>query len=185
LWFEAFRLVNGLATIGFLPYLVKIYLDTRRRFYLLWGVGFAFSGLILILQTLPVFFNLPQVALSFYLLLQLGSLIFVVAGLGDLVDELRITLVIISVLSVTVYVIHTILNLEDILLILSLGLYAFISLMLPYFRKRFAITLDFFIAGWGLLSFVEIVTRFDLMSMILGEVMAIVGKVTEVPFPCG
>ncbi len=34
------RILNGMITIGFFPFLFQIYRKTSRRFYLLWSAGF-------------------------------------------------------------------------------------------------------------------------------------------------
>ena len=47
----ALRLINGLFTVSFLPIIYGTYIKTRKRFYLLWGIGFFLYGVHIVLRT--------------------------------------------------------------------------------------------------------------------------------------
>lgn len=173
------RTINGILTISFSPYLLKIYLETDRRFYLNWAAGFLLLGLKIILRSLSQFYcdSFGILCPSSFFILQITGLSLLVAGIGELMDQYKPTLLLLGVMDALMLVLFLFLDLDMIIMISTIGLYSFISFMLPYMRREYALSLNKFIAGWGMLFLVNILRPLSMVNPALLEVVAISGKI--------
>ncbi|MFP3952364.1 MAG: hypothetical protein ACLFVP_09535 [Candidatus Bathyarchaeia archaeon] len=173
------RTINGIITILFFPYLLKVYLETERRFYLNWAVGFFLLGLRIVLRSLSQFYceGIGFICPLSFFILQLVGLSALVAGIGELVDQYKSTLYLLGVMDALLIGLFMFLDLEMIILISSLGLYSYISFILPYIRREYSLSLNHFIAGWGMLFLINIVKPLGMFNPILLELMTISGKI--------
>ena len=176
----AFRLLNGLLTIGFLPLILMVYRKTMKRFYLLWGVGFALYGLhILVRAVLPVIApnTLPTVQIySFFI--QLIGFGLILAGVGELVNRTRA--VILSFISVPLFLLFLFLTTQPYFLgrMVSVTPYLYLVVALVVIRRYYNIAIEAFILGWATLLLANLGSALDLMSPLMLEIFAIEAKVT-------
>ena len=91
-YLDLFRLANGVLTLGFMPYLYGIYKKTQRRFYLLWGIGFALYGISIIVRSIIPNYspdgNYLLVLINF-LVFHVSGLILIITGVGDLIGKTK------------------------------------------------------------------------------------------------
>jgi hypothetical protein len=171
-----FRLINGLFTIGIVAVLYPPYLKTRRRFYLIWSVGFFLYGLSVCIRAVgPYFLSESIVELLAGVPLMIGfSAIF--AGLGDLVDKLRSFLLASLVVPFSIIVIYLISAPSTLGWILGITPYLLISSNLIYIRFKYKAEVELLSIGWLFLLVVNFGISFNFIQPLYGEVLAIVGK---------
>ena len=89
------RLLNGVTTILISVFIYRIYQKNRKRFYLLWSIGFLSYGLNIVIRAIidsnPVLKPTMSQWLTF-LLFMTGS-VFIMTGIGDLIDKTRTALI--------------------------------------------------------------------------------------------
>jgi hypothetical protein len=80
------RSLNGLITIGLFVLLYRIYSKTKKRFYLLWAIGFLFYCANIVSRI-----GLdPQFGMILTVLSLLLGFMFILAGIGDLVNRIKV-----------------------------------------------------------------------------------------------
>jgi hypothetical protein len=170
------RLINGLFTIGIVAVLYPTYAKPRRRFYLIWSVGFLFYGLSICIRAIgPYFLSTPMIELLASVPLMVGfSAIF--AGLGDLVDKLRTFLLASLVVPISIVVIYLVSAPTTFGWILGITPYLLISGNLVYIRYKYGAEVELLAIGWLFLLVVNFGIPFDFIQPLYGEVLAIVGK---------
>jgi hypothetical protein len=170
------RLVNGLFTMGIVAVLYPTYVKTRRRFYLLWSIGFLLYGLSVCIRAVgPYFLTASMVELLASVPLMVGfSAIF--AGLGDLVDKLRSFLLTSLVVPISIIVIYLVSAPTTYGWILGITPYLLISGNLVYMRYKYRAEVELLAIGWLFLLVVNFGISFNFIQPLYGEVLAIVGK---------
>jgi hypothetical protein len=118
--------------------------------------------------------NFPLSAVS--LLMLFGSLMFIIMGLGDLVEELVSTSLILGGLPIFLSVLYIRFTTEEVFLLFNLGLYAFILWILPYLSTKYSISLKYILLGLVSIFFVVIFENVGLFSGFVTELMHIGGK---------
>ena len=175
----ALRILNGMITIGFFPFLFQIYRKTSRRFYLLWSLGFLLYGLNIIIRGIFLFtdFGMPTMGSLFAFIFLISGFILLLTGVGDLVNRARTALIFSMILPLLVIIIFFATGPENLGRAISLSPYLFISTGLLVIRRRYAATLDLLIVGWLILLLVNIGQPLGLISSSFVEMMAVFGKV--------
>ena len=173
------RMLNGLFTVSFLPIIYGTYVKTKKRFYLLWGIGFFLYGLHIVLRIIfPIIFR--DTPLQFYMvsyLVQLIGFSLILSGIGDLVNRTRALLL--SSLTVPVVIIILYFTTQPILLgyIVTLLPYFFISMSLLTVWWLTKANLEYFIIGWNILLLANLGNVVGYLHPIYVEILAIFGKI--------
>jgi len=152
-----FRFFNGVVTIAIASLLLSIFRKTNRRFYLHWGIGYAFYGVNIIIRMLtPTELGVSFFGIMAFLLLMLGFAMMV-AGIGELVNRPRAFLA--SSLTIALFpLFQFILGREfvPIMMIVALAPYLFMVLSLMVINWRYGMDVKLQIAGWLNLFFVNL-----------------------------
>ncbi|MCW4012355.1 MAG: hypothetical protein NWF07_05100 [Candidatus Bathyarchaeota archaeon] len=178
-YLEIWRLVNGLFTIGFLPYLYGIYKRTQRRFYLLWGVGFGLYGLSIVLRSiilLPTYYDNIVFVLLNYVLLYIPGFILIITGVGVLIDRANLLLISSLSMPILILIIYFTSSPESLGWVISLAPYLFMAVSLLIIRSKYSASLDLLVVGWASLLLTNIATPLELMTPVYVEVYAIFSK---------
>jgi hypothetical protein len=170
------RLVNGLFTMGIVAVLYPTYAKTRRRFYMIWSVGFLLYGLSICIRAVgPYFLSESMTDLLASVPLMVGfSAIF--AGLGDLVDKLRSFLLASLIVPFSIVVIYLISAPTTFGWILGITPYLLISGNLVYMKYKYKAEVELLAIGWLFLLVINFGIAFIFIQPLYGEVLAIVGK---------
>lgn len=152
-----FRVFNCVVTLAIATLLLRIYRRNYRRFYLYWGVGYVFYGVNIFLRLFtPTEFDVSTLGVTAFLLMMLGFA-FIVAGVGELVNQTRTLLV--STLSLLLLpLIQIILGREWVSLafLVVLTPYLFMGLSLMVLNWKYGVDVQLQIAGWFNLFFVNL-----------------------------
>lgn len=170
------RLLNGLFTISFFPFLYRLYKRSRRRFYLLWGIGFLLYGINITIRALwdTVTISSPVTWISFFF--YMTGFIFIITGIGDLVEQTKIALASSLLLPLVPLIGYYITSPEILAWTASLSPFILISISLFFIRRKYHASLDLFITGWLLLLVVNIALASNMVNLIFVDVFAICGK---------
>jgi len=176
----ALRLLNGLLTIGFLPIMLRVYRKTSKRFYLLWGAGFALYGLhILVRAVLPVVApDALEVVQVYSFFIQLIGFGLILAGVGELVNRVRA--VILSFISVPLFLLFLFFTTKPYFLgrMVSVTPYLYLVVALVVIRRYCNVAIEAFILGWATLLLANLGSALDLMSPLMLEIFAVEAKIT-------
>lgn len=170
------RLFNGLFTISFFPFLYKLYKRSRRRFYLLWGIGFLLYGINITLRALmdTATISSPVTWISF--IFYMSGFIFIITGIGDLIDHTKIALASSLLLPLVPVISYYVSSPEILAWTASLSPFFLISVSLFFIRRKYHASLDLFIIGWLILLVVNIALASNMVNLIFVEMFAICGK---------
>ncbi len=178
-YLEVWRLVNGLFTLGFFPYLYGIYQRTQKRFYLLWATGFGLYGLSIIIRSViaPTLTseNLLLILLN-YILLYVPGFVLIITGVGDLIGRAKLLLVSSLLMPVLVAIIYFTSGPQSLGWAISLAPYLFMGVSLFVIRTKYSTSLDLLVIGWISLLLTNIATPLELMTPVYIEVFAIFSK---------
>ena len=172
------RLINGVLTVIFLPILLKIYNNNKKRFYLLWGIGFFLYGVHILVRVFLPILNLEASTniklLSYFI--QLTGFGLILVSIGDLVDRTR--QVLLSFIAVPVILLGLYLTTQPYLLgrIISVAPYLYIALALVIVKLLYDVAIEMFIIGWFTLLLANLGSAFDLLTPTYLEVLAIGAK---------
>jgi len=174
----ALRILNGIITIGFFPFLFQIYRKTSRRFYLLWGVGFLLYGINIVIRATLPFFGLEETlnAQIFSFLFVLTGFILIITGIGELIDSARHFFIASMSMPLMLVILYFTTQQHDVGRSISLMPYVFIALSLLVIRSRYTNALDLLIVGWGILLFDNVGLAIGAINGMYVEVFAIFGK---------
>lgn len=170
------RLLNGLFTISFFPFLYRLYKRSRRRFYLLWGIGFLLYGINITIRALmdTVTTSSPVTWISFFF--YMTGFIFIITGIGDLVEQTKIALVSSLLLPLVPLIGFHFTSPEILAWAASLTPFFLISISLFFIRRKYHASLDLFIIGWLFLLVVNIALASNMINLIYVDMFAICGK---------
>lgn len=173
------RLINGLFTVSFLPIIYGTYAKTRKRFYLLWGVGFFLYGVHIVLRTVftLLLIETPLSLLIISYLVQLTGFSLILTGIGDLVNRTKPMLL--SSLSVPVVILVLYFTTQPIILgnIITLLPYLFISLSLIAVWWLTKVNIGYFIIGWNILLLANLGSVVNYLHPVYVEILVIFGKI--------
>jgi len=177
-WEVFFRFANGLVTVSFLPFLYLIYLKNNRRFYLIWGIGFFLYGLNIIIRAVLSVLGLEDSvgALMFSYVFNLGGLIIIIAGIGDLINRAKRAFIATLILPFLIGILYFTTRPTEIGWAISLSPYLFICAFLLYIRAKYSAPLDLLIIGWAILILANIAVPINLMNRTYVEIWAILAK---------
>lgn len=172
------RLVNGVVTITFFPFLYQIYQRTKRRFYLLWGIGFLLYGINILIRLILPLLSIENALfeLLFPFSFLLVSDILIITGIGDLIDKARVTLLSSMILPLLIAILYFTTRPWGIGWMISLSPYLFVSASLFIIRKKYSASLDLLIVGWLTLLLANMGYALNLMDMVFIEIFALFGK---------
>jgi hypothetical protein len=174
---KALRLINGLFTLAFFPNLYLIYRKTNRTFYLLWGTGFLFYGINVMIRTSMLVFNIESMNMEvFSFMFMVVGLTLIITGIGDLINKTRLLLL--ASLSVPMALVVLFFTTRPMLLgqVIAFLPYVFIAVSLLIIRIYFSATLDFLVIGWTIIAFTNIGYGFGFISPIFVEIYVIFAK---------
>lgn len=172
------RLINGVFTLTFFPNLYLIYRKTNRTFYILWGTGFLFYGINVIIRTSMLAFNLESMNMEvFSFMFMVVGLTLIITGIGDLINRTRLLLL--ASLSVPLALIVLYFTTRPMFLgqVIAFLPYVFIAVSLLIIRIYFSATIDFLVIGWVMLALTNIGYGFGFISPLFVEVYVIFAKV--------
>lgn len=173
-----FRVLNGLLTISFLPFLYSIYKKEYRRFYLLWGVGFFLYGVNNLVRAALLFSQtfMVNVELAAFLI-QSSGFILILMGIGNLIGRTR--LIFLSSLSIPVLMVVFYLTTKpyELAQLVALFPYFFICASLLFIRLRFKVELDMLVIGWVMIFLINMGYMFDYTDSIFTDVFTMIGKI--------
>jgi len=173
------RLVNGIITISISPLLYRMYVRNKKRFYLLWGVGFLLYGINILCRALVNLLaeNLPSpllwVSFVFYML---GN-ISIIVGIGDLVERTRVALLSLLLLPLPPFVTYILSGPVLIGWSISLSPYILICISLVFIKRKYPASLDLFIIGWIFLFLINLAQPLDMIAPVYIDILAIIGKI--------
>lgn len=172
------RIINGLVTVGFFPFLFKIYRKNSLRFYLLWGIGFFLYGFSIIIRALLPVFRIEDLITTFFFSFpfHVSGFIFIITGIGDLVGKARDFLLSVMVLPLSIFFLYIVSGPENIGRAISLSPYIFISVSLLYIKKRYSVPIELLVLGWMILLLGNIAYPMNMMDAAYVEILAIFGK---------
>ncbi len=173
------RLINGLITVTFFPFLFRIFQKTKRRFYLLWSIGFLLYGINILLRVFLPFFSIADslFELLFPFIFVLISHIFIITGIGDLIDKARVVLLSSLVLPLIMVILYFTTRPWGIGWTISLSPFLFVSIALLIIRMRYSASLDLIIVGWTILLLTNTGYALNVVSEMFIEIYAIFAKV--------
>lgn len=172
------RLANGLFTVGLFPFLYQIYRRTKKRFYLLWGVGFILYGINILVRVGVPMTNwiIPTPTLWFSFLLNMSGFIFIITGIGTLLDMGKIVFMSTLGLPLIPVIVYVLSGSKLIGWTATLSPWFLISLSLILIRRKYAASVDLFIVGWVLLFFLNVSIPLNMIKTFYTELLAIFGK---------
>jgi len=172
------RLLNGIFTLCFFPLLYSIFRKTQRRFYLLWGSGFLFYGVNIIIRTGLLYFNISSLRVEIVaFMFTLFGLVLIITGIGDLIRRARTMLLASLCIPVIIVVLYYTTQQYLLGLLIASLPWIFTCVSLLIIRARYSSSLDLFVVGWAILTFTNVGTLFGVMDLTYVEIMAIFGKV--------
>lgn len=173
------RRINGIITVAFFPFLYRLYRQSKKKFYILWAIGFLLYGINVIIRaevdlssTLDPN-SLDWVAFLFYM----TGFIFIIVGIGDLLERIRVAMLSTVLLVLVPYIAYNVTNPATLGWITSLSPFAIITISLYFIWRKYADFLDMFVVGWLFLFLVNISIPLKMMNIIYVDFLAIVGKV--------
>jgi hypothetical protein len=172
------RFANGFVTVAFFPFLFRLYLRNRRRFYLLWGVGFLLYGANIVTSAIidyAVDYEPTTIHWIIFVFYTVGFTCLI-TGTGDLIGRSRIALASSMLLLLVPLILYNVSSPEVLAWTITLSPYLLISLYLYYIRRRYGASVDLFIIGWMFLLLVNVATPMGMMNPIYVDLFAIIGK---------
>jgi len=167
------RSINGLITIGFFILLYRIYNKTKKKFYLYWGIGFLSYGTNIISRI-----GLdPQYGMIIPLLLFLIGSMFILAGIGELINRTKEMVISTLILPMAMIVLTLTSGPEALGWGIMILPYLLISVSLLMIRINYPSSLDLLILGWINLLLVNVAYALNLMDSTYVDIMAIFGKI--------
>ena len=172
------RLLNGASTILIFIFIYQTFRRKGKRFYRLWSLGFLFYGLNILLRAIidsnPVL-NPTTPQWFTYLLFMTGS-VFIMTGIGDLIDKTRTALMSVILVPVVPLITYHIANPVVLGWIAALLPYFLISVSQLFIRRKYGAAVDLFVVGWFFLLFINVAWSLDMMNAIAVDLSAIFGK---------
>jgi len=179
-YLDLFRLANGVLTLGFMPYLYGVYKKTQRRFYLLWGIGFALYGISIIVRSIIPNYspdgNYLLVLINFFVF-QITGFILIITGVGDLIGKPKLVLISAILIPLSTVMVYFTSGPESLGWAFSLSPYFFLAFGLLTIRIKFQASLDLLVIGWFSLLLTNIAIPLELMTPVYIEVYAIFSKI--------
>jgi hypothetical protein len=171
-------LTNGLITAGFSPFLIKIYQQNKKKFYLYWGAGFLLYGINIIIRA---FINSEQTSPTPILwaafACYMSGFTLIITGNGRLLGNTKMWLAssaAIILIPITVYLLSGPAALGW---AATLSPYFLTSISLYFIKRRYPVSLDTFILGWLTLFAVNLTIPLNLIRPDYVEILAIIAKI--------
>ncbi len=171
------RFLNGAITLVMFYPLYQIYQKTKKRFYILWGIGFLLYGGNILLRI----GGAPSFAQWFSAFMLLGGFISIIGGIADLVNRIRILYVIlllpISLLVLLLTPDPYTLFIERAGWVITVIPYLIICILFLILRVNYSQSIDMLLTGWTILLLVNVAFAFNAMEIYYVDLMAIFAKV--------
>lgn len=171
-----FRVINGSITLYIAYLLYRLYKQNARLFYQNWSLGFMFYGINIVLRLfVPVIEMNPLGLLAF--ILNILGFVFMMTGIGELVNRGRTTLILSTIIQVSliVYVIST--NSEQLAWLMVLSPYVVIITSLGYLHYQYQIRIGTIVIGWLAIFLANIALSFNYLDIIYVDIISTVGKI--------
>ena len=173
------RLLNGIITISISPFLYRMYVRNKKKFYLLWCAGFLLYGINILCRAmvnlLAENFSSPLLWASFVFYM-LGN-ISIIVGIGDLVERTRVALLSLLLLPLPPFVTYILSGPVLIGWSISLSPYILICIGLVFIKRKFPASLDLFIIGWIFLFLINLAQPLNMIAPAYIDILAIIGKI--------
>ena len=172
------RFLNGIVTVGFFPFLLRLYLKNRKRFYLLWGVGFLLYGVNIIMRAVIdcITVHEPTPVHWIIYVVYTSGFVCLIIGTGDLIGRGKTAFFSSLLMLLVPLVLYFVSRPEMIAWFLIMSPFLLISMYLFYIRRKYGASLDLFVAGWLFLFIVNIAVPLETMNPIYVDLFAIIGK---------
>ena len=172
------RFLNGIVTVGFFPFLLRLYLKNRKRFYLLWGVGFLLYGVNIIMRAVIdcITVHEPTPVHWIIYVVYTSGFVCLIIGTGDLIGRGKTAFFSSLLMLLVPLVLYFVSSPEMLAWFLILSPFLLISMYLFYIRRKYGASLDLFVAGWLFLFIVNIAVPLETMNPIYVDLFAIIGK---------
>ncbi|MBN2334149.1 hypothetical protein JXL21_01225 [Candidatus Bathyarchaeota archaeon] len=171
------RLLNGLVTLYFLPYLLGIYRRRQRRFYLYWGLGFLLYGVNNLIRTWMLYAGDTSIPaeLAAFTFQSLGFTL-IICGIGELIDRAR--LLCLASLGVPLLMALLYLTSRPILVaqVIALAPYLFICACITLIRLSYDIDLDLLVIGWWIILLINVGYMFGYVGDVTADAFSVFGK---------
>ena len=171
------RFLNGAITLVMFYPLYQIYQKTKKRFYILWGVGFLLYGVNILLRI----GSAPSYTQAFSAFLLLAGFVSIIGGIADLVNRIRILYVIlllpISLLILLLTPDPYSLFIERAGWVVTVLPYLIICVLFLIIRVNYSQSIDMLLIGWTILLMVNVAFAFNAMEIYYVDLMAIFAKV--------
>jgi len=173
------RLLNGIVTISIFPFLYRMHVRNKKRFYLLWGVGFLLYGINILFRAIVNLWaedytsSLLWISFVSYML---GN-ISIIVGIGDLVERTRVALLSLLLLPLVPFITYILSGPVLIGWSISLSPYLLICVGLIFIKRKFPAALDLFIIGWVFLFLINLAQPLSMIAPIYVDILAIIGKI--------
>jgi hypothetical protein len=172
------RFINCVLTLAFFPNLYLIYRKTNRRFYLLWGLGFLFYGVNVVIRTSMLALSLESMNMEvFAFMFMVIGFTLIITGIGELINRTRLLLL--AALSVPLALTILYFTTKPMFLgqVIAFLPYVFIAVSLLIIRIYFSATIDFLVIGWMMIALTNIGYGFGFISPMFVEIYVIFAKV--------
>jgi hypothetical protein len=156
-----------------------MYVRNKKRFYLLWGVGFLLYGINILCRAIvntgagDFSSSLLWVSFVFYML---GN-ISIIVGIGDLVERPRVALLSLLLLPLVPFTTYILSGPVLVGWSISLSPYILICIGLIFIKRKFPASLDLFIIGWIFLFLINLAHPLNMIAPIYIDILAIIGKI--------
>jgi len=173
------RKTNGLVTIAFFPFLYRLYKQSKKKFYIYWAIGFLLYGICVTIRAeVDLSPGVDPSSMDWVaFLFMMTGFIFIIVGIGDLLDRTRTALLSTVLLVLVPYIAYNYANPSAIGWITLFSPFAIITFSLYFIWRKYADFLDLFVVGWLFLLLVNISIPLGMMNIIYVDFLAIVGKV--------
>jgi len=171
------RITNGLITLVCFPLLYKLYQKTTRRFFLYWGLGFLLYGVNIMLRVIAPEIIVSRLTLFIFFLTTLGF-IFIVTGIGELINKTRIILTATLILP-TILLIQYVFggDWQYFIWFIVLSPYVFIVISLVSINLIYHYDLKMLIVGWSSVLILNVAYAFEMMNPGFVDLLSAVAKI--------
>jgi hypothetical protein len=173
---SAMMLVNGLVTIGFSPFLIKIYMRDRKQFFLFWGAGFLLYGVNIVIRAFANSGSYPTPALWVAYACYMSGFTLIVTGNGHLIGQTKAWLASSAAIIIIPVAVYLLSGPAALGWAATLSPFILTSASLVFIKRRSPVPLDVFILGWLALFIVNLAVPLSLLSPDIIEALAIIAK---------
>jgi hypothetical protein len=170
-------LANGLITIGFSPFLIKIYRQNKKKFFLYWGAGFLLYGINIIIRAFADPNSGPTPIMWAAYACYMSGFTLIITGNGHLIGQTKTWLASSTAIIIIPIAVYLLSGPASLGWAATLSPYILTSISLIFIKRRSPVSLDVFISGWLALFIVNLTVPLNLLSPMYVETLAIIAKI--------